>query len=573
MKRLSFMSVSFAVLILFVLFGTLAIGSQVKQADLMGPGASPKIIMDRVPLESPNGMKVYRIQALQVQQSLIEKLSRVHNFEITPSVKKDGAKSAVMHYFAGENGFTRLIVNNDRGHMDLMPNLGKLKKTEINLLKEDMARQMAVNYAAEMQLIPPDSSRLNPAKVVTLAVSSTARENSSPSIPKLQTVLFQRTLDGKNVFGDGSQFTVSMGDKGNVEGFQRKLNRLEPEPGMDNISFLTAQEVYDKIEAMLRREIKGNVEIQVETPQLAYYGRDSQYVQPAYLFTAVIISNENKEKSYYAGVVEAMQNPPEPVNDPRQEISLSTSSTPLTPSQVELSGEGPSRAYLASVSVGRYVVREDSSDWMDDANDFKRGLENGHCSGCSTLTFPQFYWNEPRLFTTEDNYWVDQCHIVLMEGHGDHWLFTTRGNCCDIVYLNSGSQPGYGGNAGGVMAYLILKGCDIIPSPIDVSNWADPWWRIFKGLHQAIGFRTTMYINDDISDNFGESIGNNGNIVDSWFAATNSCFSYQWQRLIGGDVPGYGSVVMITGHQGDGIYYTAPAPNADSAGLTIWYQY
>lgn len=568
MKRLSFKSVTFTVLILFVVIGTLVIGSQASQAS-NDSGATLKIVMDRVPLESPNGMKVYRIQTLQVQQSLIEKLSQTHNFEITPSVNQYGPNSAEMQYFAGVNKFTRLILNKDRGHIDLMPNLEKLKKTEINLLKEDMAQQTAVNYAEEMQLIPQDSSRLNPAKVITLAVSSTSKENSSPIIPKLQTVLFQRTLDGKNVFGDGSQFTVSLGDKGNVEGFQRKLNRLEPEPGLNNISYLTDQEVYDRIEGILKQEIKGNVEIHVETPQLVYYGSDHQYVQPAYMFTAVIISNENKEKSYYAGVVEAIKNPPEPVNIPRQAMSLST---PLMPSLVDLQGEA-SRVNVATVSIGRYVVREDSSDWTDDANDFKRGLEDGHCSGCSTLTFPQFYWNEPRLFTTEDNYWVDQCHIVLMEGHGDHWLFTTRSNCCDVVYLNSTSQPGYGGNGGGIMAYLILKGCDIIPAPIDVSNWPDPWWRIFKGLHQAIGFRTTMYINDDISYNFGKSIGNNGNIVDSWFAATNSCFSYQWQRLIGGSVPGYGSVVMVTGHQGDKIYYTAPAPNADSAGLTIWYQY
>jgi hypothetical protein len=123
------------------------------------------------------------------------------------------------------------------------------------------------------------------------------------------------------------------------------------------------------------------------------------------------------------------------------------------------------------------------------------------------------------------------------------------------------------------MRFLILKGCDIVPAPPDRANWADPWWRIFKGLHQAVGFRTTMYINDDISDDFGYWIGHNCRVLDSWFYSTNTSWSYRWQRFWGGDVTGYGAVVMIPGHEGDGIYGTAAAPPATSTGLTIYWQH
>jgi hypothetical protein len=161
----------------------------------------------------------------------------------------------------------------------------------------------------------------------------------------------------------------------------------------------------------------------------------------------------------------------------------------------------------------------------------------------------------------------------LMEGHGNHWLFTTRSNCCDVVNLNAATQPGYGDRAGDSMRFLILKGCSIVPAPPDRADWATPWWRVFKGLRQAVGFRTSMYINDNISHHFGYHIGNNCRVLDSWFHATNNNSSYQWNRFWGASVKGYGAVVMIPGQEGVGIYSTSAVAPATTAGLTIWWQH
>jgi len=122
-------------------------------------------------------------------------------------------------------------------------------------------------------------------------------------------------------------------------------------------------------------------------------------------------------------------------------------------------------------------------DWVDDANDFKNGLNSGHPAGWPAITFLDWYWDQPYMWTTSNDYYADKCHVSLMEGHGNHWLFTRGVNCCDVVNLNAATQPGYGDRAGDSMRLLVLKGCSIVPSAQDrPADWPAPWWRIFKGL-------------------------------------------------------------------------------------------
>jgi len=586
MKRLISVLLGISVLMTFMFFNASDINGQVKSTKLKPVRAvkftgTPKIIMRRAKLESPEKMKVYKIKTMAVQTNLIQKLSDRHFLKVKPiTVRKRMAPQVKLYRDKGKD-FTRMIVNQKRGHIELLPNLKKLGAAKIRLLQKGSALSKARKYIGEMKLIPKDVSRFTAKKVVTLSSILVRGEKQKSALkmsrgrggtPKLQSVLFQRTVNGKPVMGEGSQLVVNLGNNGNVEGFQRSLNHL----GATNIKgkFRTGNEVYDRIAQVLKREIQGDVVVNVSKPRLVYYGNDRKYVQPAYFFTAKITNPKSKVESYYGGFVEALKNSPERiVTTPR----IEKSALPKAPLR-KIKGLKMKRKMSAAVPfddpyVGRYVNRNDSKHWIADANDFKRGLIAGHCGGCPPITFPQYYWNYPRLFQSQDNYFVDRCHVVLMEGHGANWLFSTLKNCCDLVKLNSTAQPGYGGHAGGRMTFLILKSCSVVPGPLDRADWAKPWWRIFKGLRQAIGFRTTMYINDDISYRFGYYLARNCRVLDSWFYATNKSSKYQWQRFWGGSVPGYGAVVMIPGQEGAGIYHISRAPKATSTGLRIWYQH
>jgi hypothetical protein len=561
------------VFILLVLCISLALASQtqqqIKQIKKIPPKAlalvKPKIILERVPLESPQSMKIYDVQTVEIRPDLIQKFTKEKELvlkTIAPTVKVPEEI-----YTDKEKKFTRLLMDTQRGHIILLPHIEKLAMVKAQLLTKEAALNRAQDYVNTLQIIPKDSTKIIAKHVVTLSKAE-IKQGQQPVISNiLQTVIFQRTLDEKPVMGNGSQLFLDLGNQGQLEGVERTWNKVVP--SAIKPEFRSDNEVYNEIETILNQQIQGNVTVQVKKPRLIYSGDDRKYVQPAYFFSAEISSPNAVAKAYFAGLVTALKNPPEAV-------VLFRNAQMRTLPQPAKTSTGPSSS-LASAendpSVGRYVVRNDSWDWVDDAVDFVSGLSEGHTSSLPAITLGDYYWDEPRVWTTEETYFVDKWHIALMEGHGDNWLFTTTGNCCDAVNLNSATQPGYGDNS---MRFLILKGCSIIPAPPDRANWPDPWWRIFKGLHQAVGFRTSMYINDNISKHFGKHLGQNSRVLDSWFHATNKCSSYQWERFWGSwgdEVYGYGCVIMIPGHEGDGIYDTGTAPTATSTGLTVWWQY
>ncbi len=527
------------------------------------------ITIERSRLESPEGMKIFKTQTLQINQQLLDQFIVKKRLLKIPLTFRNSNSVTEKLFIENETKVPRLIVNETRGHLTLLPNVEQLAKIKSALLPEQEALVKATQEVQTLKLLPADDSRFAAKKIVTLSQATLKPGRNTPEKQDIfQTVLFQRTVDSKPIVGAGSQLSVDLGDKGGLEGFNRRCNKIIPA----NIKpeFLSEKEIYDEIEKLLNKEFHGDLTITVQPPRLVYSGDDREYVQPAYTFTAVIKNPEAVGNSYYSGLVSALRNPPEPVRRVRQ-ADESPAMVKGSPRMSMQNATGLSAAN--DPTIGRYVVRNDSGDWVDDANDFKRGLQNGHNSSLPAITFTDYYWDEPRLWTSDENSFVDRWNVVLMEGHGNHWLFTTRSNCCDVVNLNASSQPGYGDHAGSAMRFLILKGCSIIPAPPDAGNWPDPWWRIFKGLRQAVGFRTTMYINDNISDDFGYWIGKNCRVLDSWFYSTNTNSSYNWNRFWGAEVTGYGAVVMIPGHEGDGIYHTTPASVATSAGLRIYWQH
>jgi hypothetical protein len=526
------------------------------------PGAL-QLQMERGPLESAKGMKFFKVQRLPVKDAVLTNFSKDLRLQAKPSTMTN------QQVMAEENGVARLQSDKATGHMHLMPHWEAIAQSKPQLVTRENAFRIADEFIRKNELILKDVSVTTPQHLVTLSRAE-VRQGQNPVVTDVgQTVIFQRKVAEKPVLGNGSQLLVDLGHQGQVVGFKRAWNGLaeaavQPELKSD-------QEIYSEVERQVRERIHGQVNVKVAKLHLVYYGNDKDYVQPAYFYSIQVDVPGVKGRSFLSGVVAAAKNTPEPIalrRPPTELPSEAKLALNVTAPSLEIPEGDP--------TIGRYVVRQDSNDWVDDANEFRSGLIDGHSSAFPALTFGDYYWDQPAFWTSSESSFVDRWNITLMEGHGNTWLFTTRSNCCDVVNLNSGSQPGYGNLPGNSMRYLILKGCSIIPAPPDRANWADPWWRIFKGLHQAVGFRTEMYIDDDISYGFAKNVSSNHRVLDSWFAATNGSSSYQWERFWGswGDqIYGYGTVVMIPGREGEGIYHTDAAPPASSAGLSIWWQH
>jgi len=109
-------------------------------------------------------------------------------------------------------------------------------------------------------------------------------------------------------------------------------------------------------------------------------------------------------------------------------------------------------------------------------------------------------------------------------------------------WVNLDTNPAPGGGYGqvnhGKLNHFILHGCEIVPSAAeapcpagmpttDNRPWYDPWFRIFQGVHVAVGYRTIMYINDSVGGPFGTSLRNSQSVITAWSHALLTAGDYQ----------------------------------------------
>ncbi len=233
-------------------------------------------------------------------------------------------------------------------------------------------------------------------------------------------------------------------------------------------------------------------------------------------------------------------------------------------SQTDLSSASDTSLSSNSIAndptIGRYVVRNDTDEWVKSANEFLGGIRiaTGPFFGSSIpFTDSQYYWAEPFEFISNKNDFINSVNIALCEVHGNWGIFSTRDNSHDLVTLNSIPSTGYGGGGGGSLDYWIIHSCEVIPTQTDESNSFDAWWNIFNGIHAVVGYRTEMWIDDDVMGSVGLAIGLGAPIVSSWLSIISSADAYDDgdtyhddNRNI--DEPmGRASAVVVCGHTDD----------------------
>ena len=249
----------------------------------------PKIIMERVQLEPAKGMLVFETRVLPVRNDLIEKFGQEQGLVLQPQIFTNQRLKLKSFAEKGQS-FTRLLVDEDRGHLILLPKIETIAKSGVKLLPRDLALKTAFNQVQELKLVPQDESQATPNQVVTLSKADLVQGKQGPATDIIQTVIFQRTINQRPVIGNGSQLMVDLGDNGQVVGVSRTWNQLvrsniQLEVKADN-------EIYTEIETSLKQKFKGANELRVEKPRLVYFGDDRKFVQPAY-FYSVEISTPN----------------------------------------------------------------------------------------------------------------------------------------------------------------------------------------------------------------------------------------------------------------------------------------
>jgi hypothetical protein len=337
----------------------------------------------------------------------------------------------------------------------------------------------------------------------------------------------------------------------------------------------------------------------VDTIELAYYDANAKYLQMVYHFAATLTPGQkgaaNIRISGYVPVGAAL----EPIPDLAAAVSgdkPSTSSTPGDdpPSPKTAATEMTGGIGGVPISVGEFANADwpNSSAYLDMANNFLSGLNFGHLFAPGDPSFDRTIWWTAynwQVNSPSSKQWMNAVNVAYTEPHGDWWENTTLNNNADFWYINQigvGGNPGFGAAAGGSLATWVIMSCEVVPSYYDLQNEIGgsgnggqaftPWWPVFQGLHNVIGFRTEMlYPDDGLQFGFGMDAAFGGDINAAWFdevaAYDGNDGTYQSQHLNGNpQVHWDRASTMIDGRDLGQSIYSVGAQTASSSLTNFW---
>lgn len=538
-----------------------------------GGGGSPVTWSAHVP-ESRGPLPVLRLTPQPASAELIDQIlagapgAKLQPLSDVPILREN--KIDVPRDIAGvfENNHVKAWVDPRNGNMSIYPTLSNLTPLPGNDTRRSAG--IAADLYKSGRFVAIDDTTIEALPPVTLNGSTLVRRGGEthvekPNAPYLVYVPARRLVSGLPVFGPGSRALIIVGNDGRIEGLTRRwkvariTDRSEP--------LLSSHDVMLRIEKELRSAAK-NASIEVRSVELGYYDGDRDMLQPVYRYTAHI-RYDRKGKSdddFVIGFV--------PYGKELERIPALTDLPQGRPSDPR--ERPPAKTALTGLStldpaVGRYVVRNDYVGWVNSANAFWGGLQSGW--GASLFADSQYYWAEARLFTNEKDTFINNMQLGLVEVHGNWWFFTTDQACCDGVNISDIPSPGYGGSANGTLANWVIHSCEVIPSPDDVATWPDQWWTVFGGIHNIVGYRTIMYIDDAVAGPYATDLSNGAPVVSSWLNEVMASSAYangDSEEMHGRVKPlGRPATLSACGHDGDWVYSMDTLPPADC--LTIWW--
>jgi hypothetical protein len=233
--------------------------------------------------------------------------------------------------------------------------------------------------------------------------------------------------------------------------------------------------------------------------------------------------------------------------------------------------------------LGQYANRDGAMLGM--AEQLRAGLsvKIPFISHSTPIVRTQYYWAQPwEVVGSSSKSYMNAVHIAYTQPHGNWYINTTYSNYADlwdVRNIGTGGNPGYGAAAGGKLATWIIDSCEVVPSYYDLQvqsgngyNAFTPWFPVFQGLHNVLGFRTEMWLFDGLNQPFGMVAGMGGDVNAAWFheiaadPAYNDGYTYHDGHINKTVHMGRASTFIDARNLGHSIYDVAP----QSASTTLW---
>jgi hypothetical protein len=436
------------------------------------------------------------------------------------------------------------------------------------------ARNEADKTIARYRLIPKDPTRfvVSAAQPLNTQSADPAGGNTGNPAAILAYVQLQRLVGKYPVDGIGSRAMLALDPSMNVAGFERSWKTAT--------MFKSVRETRsrDAIRNAILRQLSNTKAVagRVLDVTVGFYDGGQGFLQPVYKYRAVLDYGPVTTERNSPDVVEGFLG----IGHQFEALPKLGDTGGKTPPFDQTPGAArtfaPPARHAGDPCVGRYVVRNDDGDWVNNANGFWNGISSNW--GSSWFSNCQYYWAQQWQYYSLKDARSNLMNITDSEGHGDWWDFTTLRNCCEDININGGiPYPGFGGSANGNLDFWIIHSCEVVPSPSDTAQWPDPWWNMFGGLHAVLGYRTIMYIGDGAGQPFGYQLMLGAPVVSAWLNTVMSLGAYGSHPVWGGPEGAHGigklmgrpSAIAVTGHSNDTAYNTANLGRAGS--LTIFW--
>jgi hypothetical protein len=483
---------------------------------------------------APARMQVYNLATTPPPTDFInEKLAAVR----LPSLQNEnGALITRGSIGQTDQDKVRAFVNPTSGDAHFTPNLSELMAGTANTIPLAQSRGIAQGALADTRFIPKDSTQLKLGD--SIQVMGQASGEAARTVMTIHPAV--RLASGCPVYGKGSHALITTSNDGSIHGASRKWKTASAG------SFISPRITSDQVKADIQRQLKPFVSAPgsaatVDKIELSYYDGNGNFLQPCYHFEATVTTGNNKSSPIRTGGYVAIGNTLEPIPDL---TTRPNSQDPEMPREAEYAQPRMQTAGMISsgsnITLGEYINQDypNNSAYISMASAFLTGMNyyNSLAAGSTpTCTRTQYYVAQPwEVNGSNSKNYLNAVNVAYTEPHGAWWLNTTLSNYGDVWYVNqigTGGNPGFGAAAGGKLATWIIMSCEVVPSAYDCQNAASgatnafaPWFPVFQGLHNVVGFRTIMFYPDDnLQTTFGEALSRGGDVTSAWFQSIASC--------------------------------------------------
>lgn len=411
--------------------------------------------------------------------------------------------------------------------IEFHPDFQRLKEYT---LQQDQAGDIAKDAFSKMQtaldddgittIVPREARTLGYARARRAPMNGPDRYDEAKSTSLY--VSLQRRVGKWPVDGPGSRFSVAVAPDRKLVGaiyYWKRPTRA------NSVAPLKELVVKDKIREQILTA-KPESPVHVKRIELAYYDADGQFLQPVYRYVAEYLRSKSSvgRTQLVVGYI-PLSSAKEVIQEIKPDLSadLITNLEPIADNRPSSRTPLPQRD--TSVAIGRYVTFRDSMGFGQDAREFWRELSLA--TGDLQFSNAQHIETGPLLFGTRKDWFVNSVDLALVEAHGFPFGFMTfRDTDGPFDVRLDLPLDGYGMDARGRLKHWVLHSCRAVPGGVDFKEWALPWWDVFSGLSSVLGYRSSMFVEDEAGATFAKSVRINSAIVPAWLSVVASLNVY-----------------------------------------------